>query len=227
MDNNDDDNNKHDNYNDNDNDNDMRDDEYNNDDDNNSARVSEVSETRSGLYRSKLALYKTIPTIKGDPFKAIKDGDIPLLANIMRQPSFNINITRYPSGWTLLHRAAEIGQTDICEILIEHGAKVNQRTTWGWFTPLALALSNGYTETARSLLHRGADPDIPTKQGKSPFDYGSERGHENLIKEFKLKMDRFLQALRHEKRLERLRRNKISMQATENQNDNQNDNDIT
>jgi len=143
MDNNDDNNNDN-NDDDNDNDNDMRDDEYNNnnnDDDDNSARISEVSEARSGLYRSKLALYKTIPTIKGDPFKAIKDGDIPLLANIMRQPSFNINITRYPSGWTLLHRAAEIGQTDICEILIEHGAKINQRTTWGWFTPLALGNS--------------------------------------------------------------------------------------
>ena len=137
MDNNDNnnDNNDDDSYNDND----MRDDEYNDDDNN---RISEVGETRSGSYRSKLALYKTIPTIKGDPFKAIKDGDIPLLANIMRQPSFNINITRYPSGWTLLHRAAEIGQTDICEILIEHGAKVNQRTTWGWFTPLALGNYN-------------------------------------------------------------------------------------
>jgi len=39
-------------------------------------------------------------------------------------------------------------------------------------------------------------------------------------------MDRFLQALRHEKRLERLRRNKISIQVdNQNGNDNQNDNE--
>lgn len=173
---------------------------------------------RSDVHRSKFAGSK-VQTIKGDPFKAIREGDIALLANIMRQSNFNINVTRYPSGWSLLHRGAETGQTDICEILIEHGAKVNQRTTWGWFTPLALALSNGYIETARSLLHRGADPDILTKEGKNPFDYGTERGHENLIKEFKSKMDKFLQALRNEKRLERLRNNKISIQTVEIQNE--------
>jgi hypothetical protein len=42
-------------------------------------------------------------------------------------------------------------------------------------------------------------------------------------------MDRFLQALRHEKRLERLRRNKISTvdNQNDNQNNNENDNNIT
>jgi len=164
-----------------DNNNDNNENYYNNENDNNSTMNSETESKSKSPYR-------TVQKINGDPFKAIKDGDIPLLANLMRQSNFNINITRYPSGWTLLHRAAEVGNTDICEILIENGAKVNQRTTWGWYTPLTLALSNGYIETAKSLLHRGADPDILTKEGKNPFDYACSRGYENLIKEFKLKM---------------------------------------
>ena len=185
--------------------------------DNTNDSINENSTINSENQSKKL--YRTIRKINGDPFKAIKDGDIPLLANIMRQSSFNINVTRYPSGWTLLHRAAEVGNTDICELLIEHGAKVNQRTTWGWYTPFALALSNGYTETAKSLLHRGADPDIVIKEGKTAFDYACSRGHENLIKDFRMKMDRFLQALRHEKRLKRLQRNQTATAIVETETD--------
>ena len=144
------DNNNNDNNNNDDNDNNNNDNDNDNGNDNDNCEISTINSnnTKSKLYTSP---YRTIQKINGDPFKAIKDSDIPLLANIMRQSSFNINVTRYPSGWTLLHRAAEVGNTDICEILIEHGAKVNQRTTWGWYTPLALALSNGYIETAKSL----------------------------------------------------------------------------
>jgi ankyrin repeat protein len=56
------------------------------------------------------------------------------------------------TGWSLLHRAAETGQTDICQILIEQGANVNSKTIRGWFSPLHLALSAGYIETAKLLV---------------------------------------------------------------------------
>ena len=138
------------------------------------------------VHEKKVFVKTTV--INYDIFACVRDGDLDIIKKLLDKDNNNmINQTRW-SGWTLLHRAAEVGNTDICEILIENGAKVNQRTTWGWYTPLTLALSNGYIETAKSLLHRGADPDILTKEGKNPFDYACSRGYENLIKEFKLKM---------------------------------------
>ena len=104
------------------------------------------------------------------------------------------------SGWTMLHRAAEEGQTDICQLLIESGAKINARTTWGWHTPLHLALSNGWKETALLLHEYGCDVNCRNKELKDPMQYGKDKGHKQVTEEF-----HYLILLKGEIRLNELR----------------------
>lgn len=57
----------------------------------------------------------------------------------LNEDKFDVNSIKW-SGWTLLHRAAEMGRADIVTLLLEHGADPNQYSTWGWQTPLHMAL---------------------------------------------------------------------------------------
>ena len=88
---------------------------------------------------------------KPDPFRAAHLGDVELLRKLLDRDC-DVTKTRW-SGWSLLHRAAEHGQTEVCEMLIkEFGADVNARSVRGWHTPLHLSLANGYRETSMLLV---------------------------------------------------------------------------
>lgn len=54
------------------------------------------------------------------------------------------------------HPAAAGLQSALAEKLIDHGASVESRGTGDWTSPLATALAFGYTDTARTLVRRGA-----------------------------------------------------------------------
>jgi hypothetical protein len=94
---------------------------------------------------------KKVYETKHDPFRAAHVGDVNLLRHLLDRDG-GMNKTRW-SGWSLLHRAAESGQTEICEVLLkEYGADVNVRSTRGWHTPLHLSLANGFLETSLLLV---------------------------------------------------------------------------
>ena len=61
-------------------------------------------------------------------------------------------------GWrknTPLSYAAEKGDTELCKLLLEHGAEVNAEDKNGKM-PLHLAKEEGHTETCKLLLQYGA-----------------------------------------------------------------------
>jgi ankyrin repeat protein len=122
--------------------------------------------------------------VNHDYFKAIREGNIDLIIKLIGNPDCVIDKTRW-SGWTMLHRAAEEGQTKICQLLIESGAKINARTTWGWFTPLHLAFSNGWKDTVMFLYENGADITALSKCRKDPLQYGTYKGFHEISDEFR------------------------------------------
>lgn len=120
-------------------------------------------------------------------FIICETGDIDRLEQILSEEQVDLNHTRW-CGSTLLHKAATYGQTDVCEILINHGADINFRTSLGWYTPLHMALANGYTETALVLVLRGANIRLKSKYNEDPFDYGISRGFLKITEELKTRV---------------------------------------
>lgn len=67
------------------------------------------------------------PSIKLDPFWVVRNGNSDQLVKCIEQ-GLNVSKVRCGSGWTLLHRAAEQGYSEICEILIQNGCDVNSQS---------------------------------------------------------------------------------------------------
>ena len=52
------------------------------------------------------------------------------------------------------------------------------------FTPLHLALANGWKETALSLMHNGASSIIRSKENLTAAEYAASRGYQSLATDF-------------------------------------------
>jgi hypothetical protein len=141
-----------------------------------------VSQSSAGVVLKKF-------TGNVDPFYFVSEGNLDALLQLLRQGEkvCKVNQTRW-SGFTMLHRAAQMGYTDICQILLKHGADLNMRSVRGWYTPLHLALGAGYTETAQYLLQSGAKPWTKCKDGLDAFDYAAKMGFKELSLELRSKL---------------------------------------
>lgn len=125
-----------------------------------------------------------------DPFLKVRNGQLDELRNRLESGDLNAHSTRW-SGFTMLHRAAEIGHNDLCQLFIEVGkVPVNTRSVRGWYSPLHIALANGHMETAYFLISMGANPWMKSKYGEDPFDYGGKRGFGVICEELKKKVQR-------------------------------------
>lgn len=84
-------------------------------------------------------------------------------------------------GRTSLHLASSRGDTEIVELLLEAGAKVNDKNKFGW-TPLHLASRQGHIEIVQMLLKAGADPGAKNKFGRTPLDYAVKYQHTDIVR---------------------------------------------
>jgi ankyrin repeat protein len=119
-------------------------------------------------------------------FLLLKNGDINRI-NALLSNGLNVNHMRW-SGYTLLHKAASFGDTDMCAILIQHGANLESKSMIGWYTPLHIALANGYIDTAYFLIEKGANIRAQSKYNEDPFVYGINRGFRKITEEFRIKV---------------------------------------
>ena len=72
-------------------------------------------------------------------------------------------------GWTALHYTAlKETNIEITKLLISYGADCNALNVKQW-TPLHNAARYGHEKTCQCLLHHGADPNLKTKDGKTPL----------------------------------------------------------
>lgn len=138
--------------------------------------------------KKKNKAVSVIPVVH-DVFSLVKEANLPVLERMILREELNVNLARW-SGFTLLHRAATEGQTDVCDLLITHGARINQRSVWGWYTPLHLALANGYEDTAKYLIEKGANVRALSKYREDCCDYAVKRGYKELAAEFRVRMAR-------------------------------------
>eukprot|EP00933_Yihiella_yeosuensis_P047696 TRINITY_DN4360_c1_g2_i1.p1 TRINITY_DN4360_c1_g2~~TRINITY_DN4360_c1_g2_i1.p1 ORF type:complete len:283 (-),score=40.55 TRINITY_DN4360_c1_g2_i1:175-1023(-) len=72
------------------------------------------------------------------------------------------------SDRTPLHAAAEQGHVDVCKLLIQHGANINESDGKIW-TPLHWACASSREECALFLVESGADMNPKTLSGYTPF----------------------------------------------------------
>ena len=79
---------------------------------------------------------------------------------------------------TPLHSASAANTTDICRLLLEHGADPSARQDGG-FTGLHDAAQHGNAELAELLIRKGADPTATTEDGKTARDFAA--GNEALL----------------------------------------------
>ena len=82
------------------------------------------------------------------------------IAKLLITYGYNVRRKKKVSGITALHLAAEFGDVDIAELLIEHGAKINAKSCQG-VTPLHFAARWGHISTMKLLVLRGADICVP------------------------------------------------------------------
>jgi len=75
-------------------------------------------------------------------------------------------------GWTALHEASNYGHVDIVNVLLDHGADINNRggPCCEGITPLHDAAACGHLEVIDCLLDRGANPLVRTNKGETPLD---------------------------------------------------------
>lgn len=72
------------------------------------------------------------------------------------------------TGTTSLHVAAMFKQVESIDVLLQAGARVNERGLHGR-TPLYWAVTEGSVAALRKLLSAGADPDLPDNEGDTPL----------------------------------------------------------
>eukprot|EP01031_Cornospumella_fuschlensis_P033133 gene33134-40080_t len=96
----------------------------------------------------------------------------------MNEISFAESIDRLKESF--LWAAAQGGNTQDCESLVEIGADINFKGTNG-DTPLLVACRAGHTETVAFLLAHGADANIPGADSMAPIHVAASRGDANTL----------------------------------------------
>lgn len=90
----------------------------------------------------------------------VKNGELDDLKTAIESQNFEIN--QDINGRTLLHYAADYGQTEVVDYLISKGADVNALDKHG-ITAILAAIWEGHTTCVKLLLNSGA-----LKNGKAP-----------------------------------------------------------
>lgn len=96
----------------------------------------------------------------GTAFWAVLNNFIGVMEILLnRGVGVNSPLQQQDEGVCALHLAVEVGHLELCEMLLDSGANINQSGPGMW-TPLHCAAHNGHLDILRLLLSRGAFVDI-------------------------------------------------------------------
>lgn len=109
----------------------------------------------------------------------IRTGEVePIRLLISKNPKL-VNVPD-PKGFTPLVLATYMGQKEIAELLIDHGANINAQDAVG-NTALMGVCFKGSKELAEMLIVRGADMSLSNKQGDTALSFAKNHGHEEIV----------------------------------------------
>ncbi|CAK38721.1 uncharacterized protein An04g04570 [Aspergillus niger] len=98
---------------------------------------------------------------------------------LLTQSDVRLEITDQ-NGQTPLSLAAENGQEDIVQMLLERGASVETKNSDSQ-TPLSLAAANGHERIVQMLLKKGATTETRSSKDQTPLSLAAENGHEKIV----------------------------------------------
>jgi len=85
-------------------------------------------------------------------------------------------------GFTLLISAAEKGDTEVVNVLLEAGVDIDKADSRKVYTPLIVAAEKGNKEVVEVLLAAGADVDKASdSQGCTPLIFAANEGHIEIV----------------------------------------------
>jgi ankyrin repeat protein len=90
-------------------------------------------------------------------------GDVERVRSLLREGA-DVDAAQ-GDGMTALHWAAERGDADLADVLLDAGADVAAVTRLGDYAPLHLATKRGHARVVERLLEAGADPETRTSSG--------------------------------------------------------------
>ncbi|XP_022786816.1 serine/threonine-protein phosphatase 6 regulatory ankyrin repeat subunit A-like isoform X3 [Stylophora pistillata] len=105
-------------------------------------------------------------------FQAIREGDVDALKELLEEQPAQLNDVKTEEGDFALHVATRLKNTEIVELLMEHGASANIQNDGGQ-TPLHIAVSNEDEAMVNFLISRSAKTDIADSELLTATDLAS------------------------------------------------------
>lgn len=120
-----------------------------------------------------------------DPEKAlwcIKNGEITDLKALLENSNTKVDELILKKRPAILH-AADYGQTEIVQYLIEKGANVNIVDEYG-ICPLLAAVWESHAQTVEVLLNNGANKAVKSPEGKSLKEEATNAKIKSLLEKY-------------------------------------------
>lgn len=124
---------------------------------------------------------------KADIFSSIEDGDeTALKAYLQLNPLLISSVNK--DGWSPLHAAAYHGQSNLVDILLAAGSKINAVCKDG-DTAIHYASAQGETDVIEQLFKAGAKLSLADNDGQTPLDVAHNKKTKKIIEQFLLETE--------------------------------------